>query len=287
MNRILTLLIFAALLSTCQSKSQISLQNVDYEQYDVAKWDSCVMTLKDKTTLPDGELIIEIAKCFLETPYVASTLERDTERLVVNLRELDCTTFVETVIAMALTVKEKDRSFAAFCNNLQRLRYRNGKVNDYTDRLHYFTDWIYENERNGIIKDATQQIGGEALKLDLSFMSTHPESYRQLSASPERIDIIREKEQEISARTNYYALPKSRINDCATGIKTGSVVCFVTNIKGLDVSHVGFVCWQGDTLKLLHASSTAKKVIFDTRPLADYANAVKTTTGVIILAPVF
>lgn len=41
---------------------------------------------------------------FLKTPYVAHTLEvNDEEKLVVNFDEVDCTTFVEYVLALSLS----------------------------------------------------------------------------------------------------------------------------------------------------------------------------------------
>ena len=46
-------------------------------------------------------------------------------------------------------------------------------------------------------------------------------------------------------------------------IKDGDVLALVTNIKGLDIVHVGFAFWKEGKLHLLHASSSAKKVIED------------------------
>ncbi len=46
--------------------------------------------------------MLEIGKFFLGTPYVVGTLEtKRGEHLVVNLREFDCVTFVENVVALA------------------------------------------------------------------------------------------------------------------------------------------------------------------------------------------
>jgi hypothetical protein len=255
----------------------------DYTDEDLEIWNRCAAILADKRTLPTGELIIETARCFADRPYVASTLEKEPERLIVNLREVDCTTFVETVVAMTLAMRDTAPSFESFCLYLQQLRYRNGAINDYTDRLHYFSDWIFENGRKGFVRDVTQALGGEPLSLKLSFMSTHPDSYRQLKSQPGRILTMREKEKEISQRDGYAVIPPERIRDCAEGMKSGDIVCFVTNIEGLDVSHVGFVYRQDGILKLVHASLAGRKVMIDARPLQDFASAARTTVGVMIV----
>ena len=55
------------------------------------------------------DFTLNIAKSFLNRPYKAHTLEgNQTEKLVVNLHEFDCSTFVETCIAMGLTYRKDD-----------------------------------------------------------------------------------------------------------------------------------------------------------------------------------
>ena len=120
---------------------------------DRAIFDRYCTQMEPKKSLPLDELMIHTALFFRGTPYVASTLEKEPEGLVVNLRELDCTTFAETVLALSCTLREENPTFENFCENLQQLRYRDGTIHDYTDRLHYMTDWFYGNERKGIVKD--------------------------------------------------------------------------------------------------------------------------------------
>lgn len=85
------------------------------------------------------------AQKFVGIPYVAHTLEGDKqERLVVNTRQLDCTTLVETVTALTLCAQRKDYSWLAYQQALVGLRYRGGVINGYPSRLHYFTEWRVE-----------------------------------------------------------------------------------------------------------------------------------------------
>lgn len=243
-----------------------------------------IQDMKAKKFLPAGDLMVETARFFLNRPYVAATLEKEPEQLVVNLREFDCTTFVETVLALVQVLKDSEPSFEGFCNYLRQIRYRSGVINDYTDRLHYITDWIYENQRKGWVKDVNGEIGGEPLVPDLSFMSAHPAAYRQLTDHPEYIPVMTAKEKEINGRSYYY-LPETEIEEHASGIENGDIVCFVTTLKGLDVSHMGIICRVGEKLTFIHASATAKKVIVNEAPLQTYVQGIKRNCGVMVVRP--
>lgn len=275
-------------LTVCYVRGQDEVERIkiSYTNEDVLIVDNYFNRIESKGTLSFNELIAETAGFFINTPYVASTLEKEEEHLVINLRELDCTTFVENVIALANTVEQENPTFELFCDELRRLRYRTEDISDYTDRLHYFSDWIYENEQKGLVRDITRQAGGEPYSLELSFMSTHPDNYPQLKGYPERIEEIRNIEQHVSTRDVYAMIPKGKINDCARNIKNGDIVCFVTSIKGLDVTHVGFAYWKDDVLGFIHASSSAKKVIVDQKSLQQYAENIKTTIGIMVIRPV-
>lgn len=251
---------------------------------DTVVFERYLAEMKSNKSLPLHELLIETARFFIGTPYVASTLEKEPEELVVNLREMDCTTFVENVIALSRTLQDTTPSFEIFCHHLQQLRYREGRIADYTDRLHYMTDWIYENDRRGIVKDVNQAIGGQPLPLHLSFISTHPDSYKQLKNHPDRVQKMADKEKEINARSYFY-LPKDGLNVCETGIEDGDIVCFVTTLKGLDVTHVGIACRIGGELTFIHASSIAKKVIVNPKSLPLYTEEIQTNKGVLVARP--
>ena len=216
-----------------------------YTDADRAIFDRYLSEMIPKKSLPTGELMVQTARFFLNAPYVAATLEKEPEGLVINLREMDCMTLVENVVALTRTMQSATPSFDEFCKNLQTIRYRNGEIHDYTDRLHYTTDWIFENQRKGIVKDVTHEIGGISLPVDVSFMSAHPDSYKPLKDHPERVARIAAKEKEINARPYYY-IPESEIDQLAEGIKDGDIVCFVTTIKGLNICHVCVFCWVGD-----------------------------------------
>ena len=232
-----------------------------------------------------GSLMVRTGLFFLGTPYVAATLEiNEAESLVINLRELDCTTFVESCLALSRVVALKTPNFEAYTSALQGIRYRDGQIDAYPSRLHYTSDWIYNNTQMGLVQDVTAAIGGRPRPLQLSFMSEHPSSYKQLKAHPEWIPQIRAIEQAVNARSYFY-IPKAEITAKEAGIQDGDIICFVTSTEGLDISHVGLAYHTEGMLSFIHASSTAMKVIINPESIADYCKKIKSNAGIMVVRP--
>ncbi len=124
-------------------------------------------------SLPMGALVARIAETFVGTPYAAHTLELPgEERLIVELNELDCVTFVESALAIARLVKsvpaamlddDLGRYRFMYAGILENIRYRGGDLDGYPSRLHYFSEWISDNDRMGIVQDVTPQMDGSVL----------------------------------------------------------------------------------------------------------------------------
>lgn len=244
--------------------------------------------LEAAKTLPaDSSRALFFAERFIGMSYVAGTLDNRNpdENLVVCLDRLDCTTFVETVAALVLCDKQHSSSYASFKKNLTTVRYRNGERNGYLSRLHYFSDWIADNERKGIVREYTRTISGYTWPVTLNFMSRHPDSYPALKNAPELVEQLKQMEASWHSYTMPY-IPKGWLNRQPEElpIVNGSILALTTTIDGLDVTHVGFACWIGGELHLLHASSQKGKVILDPLTLYEYQKNKKTHTGVRVIA---
>lgn len=276
----LAILIFFVFFTLNAKSQDFSSQN----RADREIFEKYIQHMGDASSMELGEIITKSALFFLGTPYVAHTLEKEPEQLVVNLRELDCTTLVESVLALSRTVKEGDPTFEKFINNLQFVRYRDGKIEDYSSRLHYTTDWIYENQKKGLVRNITQEAGGVDHKVNLYIMSTNHEKYKQLKGKPELTEKIRKTEAEASQRKNY-RIAAGEIEKNKKSFKNGDIVCFVTNMAGIDISHVGFIYFQGDKLTFIHASSTEKRVVIDKESLMNYALRSKNGNGIMVARP--
>jgi hypothetical protein len=239
--------------------------------------------LGQKENLPKfpGELILEIGKSFLGMPYGAGTLEtKGAEHLVVNLREFDCFTFVENVIALAKYLKSREKSFKAFRNLLQKIRYRQGRLHGYASRLHYFSDWIYDNQKKGIVRDVTKEIGGRPLRKALTFMTAHPEIYPPLKNGA-TLRSMKSVERTISRRTLFFT-PKNSLKRLEDRICDGDLIAVTTNMEGLDVQHVGFAARVKNRIRLLHASSIEGKIALSQKTLYRYLMQSRARSGIMV-----
>jgi len=232
-----------------------------------------------------GDTIITIGQSFMGTPYVEKTLEiGKTETLVVNFGGLDCTTFVENVLAFSLMLQNQQKDFENFTDNLESVRYRNGNLEGYPSRLHYFTEWIRNNEKKGLVKDITRELGGVELEKPINFMGTHRNLYPFL-ASDENFEAMLKVEKELAKEKLCY-LQQNHIESKEHLIKSGDILALATSIKGLDVTHTGIAIHQPDgRLHLLHASSKNGEVEISELPLADYLKNIKSNIGIIVARP--
>jgi hypothetical protein len=239
---------------------------------------------KDKS-LPIGDLVLKIGLDFLNTPYVAKTLDKTKEeKLVINLHQLDCTTFAENCLALARTVQSNHPDAGTFCSELEKIRYRGDKMDGYSSRLHYFCEWISDNESRHNVKSMAAEMGGKPLKVNLNFMSTHPKEYPQLINDQVTTAKIKAIEEKVSAQKFYY-IPADQFESIEGLVKDGDIVTLTTSIPGIDVSHVGILLKKEGRVYLLHASSGIMKVVVSTEPFAQYLAKSKKTTGVMIARP--
>ena len=271
----MTALLFVIAAVTANSKAQ----NIIYEKADSIFIEAVIAMHPTTNYSTTGERMIAIAQEFIDREYAGGTLDlHDNEPLFISCSQLDCTTFVETVLATALCTTDGD--FAQFCKNLELIRYREGIRNGYTTRLHYISWWIADPAKRHIVKEITTKHHTATQQLTLNFMSTHPQSYRHLKGNAQAIESIAEIERRFNKKEIKY-IPKETIEKTGKeDIKEGDIIAIVTAIEGLDVSHVGFAHWNGQTLHMIHASSAAGKVINDTTRLADYLAKRKKHLGI-------
>ncbi|MCX6161705.1 MAG: DUF1460 domain-containing protein [Ignavibacteriae bacterium] len=234
-----------------------------------------------------GEIIAEVGKSFLGTEYVAGTLDENTgpEKLVIKITGLDCVTFVECTLAMSRMFKKDKFDMDSFKKELQYIRYRQGEIEGYSSRLHYFTDWILDNEQKGVVKDVTKEIGGTAYNKNIDFMTTHISLYKQLTENDDFTNDMRNVEKTLN-KNQFYYIPKSVVDDYYDLLRTGDIIATTTDIKGLDVTHTGFVYKDNGKTYFLHASIQKKKVIISDEELKEYLKGNKKQSGIIVARPV-
>lgn len=231
---------------------------------------------------------LHFARLFEGRPYVAHTLEvNDEERLVTNTRQLDCTTLVENVAALTLCVYRHLYTWRDFRNALTELRYRGGRLDGYTSRLHYFSDWIDDNAAAGTVTEVQSPDPPFAATqtLDIHYMSRHPQAYRALRDRPEMVDDIREQEDELTGR-QYRYIPKGAVADTPamrSAVRDGDIIAITCSKPGLDIAHLGFAVWRDDGLHLLNASQLHKRVVEEPMTLGQYLSRHPSHTGIRIV----
>lgn len=271
---LIALSLFARKYLLSQDSKNYSIFEIIIQKAYEHKWDS----------LPIGELLCKVALEFIGYPYISNTLDNEPEeQCVVTFDGFDCVTFFEVSLCLARIIKKGKTNYEDLINEVTFTRYRNGTITDYTSRLHYSADWIYDNIRKKVIKDRTPELKGKAIQFNVNFMSENPNYYNALQRDNSLISKIKTIEQEISKRT-YFVVPKKQINLIESKLKSGNIIFFATNKKGLDYSHVGICFIQDGLARLLHASSKYKKVILD-KTIASYVVENKSITGITIVEP--
>ena len=235
-------------------------------------------------TLPIGKMIVALGRSFLGTKYTPGTLEAEgPEHLVINLEELDCVTYVENVLALARTIRAGDPTWEEFVAELERIRYRNGELDGYASRLHYFSEWISDNESLGLMRNVTRDLGGVQLDERIDFMSTHADLYRQLADSA-TLRQIRAMEERLTGQERWW-LPESKLSEVVSRIEDGDIIAATSSIEGLDIAHTGLAVRRGNTVYLMHAPLVGENVQLSETPLDERIRRIDGQDGIMVARP--
>lgn len=232
--------------------------------------------------LSDANALIEFyARQLLGTPYVAHTLEGDQEMLTINIHELDCLTFIETLYSLTRATLNRRYSWRDFAADIENIRYRGGEMGDYSSRIHYISEWIIDNHIRGNLVEITPDLPHvDYMIKNIDYMTHHTDSYRQLKNDSVMVEKIRRYELR---RHRFPYVKRSWLNDKAVkaALRSGDFVSLVTKTEGLDVSHNGIIIVddKGDPY-LLDASMSGGKVMLEGKPLFKYLERSKTNIGI-------
>lgn len=282
---VITLLLMMACNVAAQTISTMiaGVQTI-YERQDSITIEAILVKEKDNADATP----VTFATKLIGRPYVAHTLEgNDDECLVINTRQLDCTTLVETATALYLCHQRRQYTFEDYCLMLLTLRYHDGKMCGYPSRLHYFTEWIVDNTDKGLVKEVQMDFApfNATQTISVNFMSTHPEYYEALKRQPSLIEPIVDNESRINGMTFRY-IPKGDVTGSAAmreAVKDGDIIAITCSTKGLDIAHVGFAVWEKNELHLLNASMIHKKVVLEPMTLRQYLSRHSSHTGIRIV----
>jgi hypothetical protein len=235
-----------------------------------------------------GERTAKTAYAMLGTPYKAGTLDQTAREIPsVNMAAVDCVTFVESALAFARLLKSGTVTAQKLADEVSYIRYRDGRADGYTSRLHYMSDWFFDNVKKGVVTLPVLP-GAINFKQKVAFMSQHPQSYRQLRDNVNLISVMQKQEAAINLRDQLKYIPLDKIALAEPQLETGDIIAVTTNIAGLDVVHVGFVYRTADgAAHFLDASSkkSCMKVTLETTPFSKSFTWSRDLTGIIVARP--
>jgi hypothetical protein len=242
---------------------------------------------------PLGPAVARTGELALGSPYVAGLLDAyalaggdpSHEPLTLDLRRFDCVLLVEGCLAVArLAASADEPTWQAFGHQVERMRYRGGVRTGYPSRLHYFSEWIADNARRGLLHDLGRELGGEADRRPLRFMTTHRASYPALRGDAE-FEAIRAMELRLDDSPRW-VIPAAHIARVQDRIHSGDVLAFATRIPGLDATHTGLAYRdRAGVLRVLHAPLSGGAVEVSRRTLPEYVAAIRSATGIMVARP--
>jgi Protein of unknown function (DUF1460) len=243
--------------------------------------------------LPIGERTAAVGQGLVGTRYKHFTLEIDNriESPSVNFQGVDCWTFFEIALGFARMLNERESSWTPerLLHYIELDRYRGGEcTGEYLSRLHYLEDWLYDNDRRGLVEDLTRSLGGSGVPHSAREMSVGWRHYRYLAANRSLLGPLGRMEANVSSRP-LYQIPKNRVAGIESKLHSGDIIGIIGRDRsGLySTSHVGLALRTNDgVLHFMHASSPGNsgRVIVDTE-LSKYLYRYRSDSGILVARP--
>ena len=273
----------------------LSLEAEETDRARLAAWTSRLRReLPAFRARPFGRQAVRVGELAVGSPYEAFMLEAyikaggnpaSKEQLALSLTRFDCVTLVESCLAVARVANRSGTpSWDKFAHEIVRMRYRGGKREGYASRLHYFSEWISDGEKRGLVHDIGAELGGVNDTRPLRFMTEHRTSYPAL-ADDRVFREIGEMERSLDDHPRY-VVPAARIPEVVDRIESGDVLAFATEIPGIDVSHAAFAYRDAaGVLRVLHAPLSGGAVEVTRTTLPEYVSAIRKATGILVARP--
>lgn len=245
------------------------------------------------SALPIGERTVAVGQSLVGTRYKHFTLEIDNrvESPSVNFQGMDCWTFFEISLAFARMLNEPEENWRAttMLHYIEQDRYRGGEcTGEYLSRLHYLEDWLYDNDRRGLVNDLTRQLGGRSVPHSAREMTIGWRHYRYLAANKSLLGPLGRMERDVSSRP-LYEIPKNRVAKIEKSLRSGDIIGIISRDRGglRSTSHVGLCLKTNDGVAhFMHASSpsNAGKVVVDSS-ISKYLYRYGSDTGILVARP--
>jgi hypothetical protein len=243
--------------------------------------------------LPIGERTAAVGQALIGTRYKHFTLEIDNriESPSANFQGMDCWTFFEIALGFARMLNEPESNWTPerLLHYIELDRYRGGEcTGDYLSRLHYLEDWLYDNDRRGLVNDLTRALGGQTVPHSAREMSAGWRHYRYLAANRSLLGPLARMEANVSSRP-LYEIPKSQVARIEPKLRSGDIIGIISRDRSgvYSTAHVGLALRTSDgVLHFMHASSPSNygRVIVD-EELSKYLYRYRSDSGILVARP--
>jgi len=243
--------------------------------------------------LPIGERTAAAGQALVGTRYKHFTLEIDNrvESPSVNFQGVDCWTFFEIALSFARMLNEPESNWTPerLLHYIEMDRYRGGEcTGDYLSRLHYLEDWLYDNDRRGLVEDMTRDLGGGSVAHSAREMSAGWRHYRYLAANRSLLGPLARMEAKVSSRP-LYEIPKNKVAAIESKLRSGDIIGIISRDRGglYSTAHVGLALRTSDgVLHFMHASSPSNygHVVVDSE-LSKYLYRYRSDSGILVARP--
>ena len=285
----------AGVIAAATLPTSLHAYSADSDEERLRAWGAALRSVgMNRRSAPLGPRAIRVGELAIGTPYEPFTLEayikaggdpKGLEPLTLSLTRFDCVTLVESCLAIARATDDGVKpTWAKFSREVERMRYRGGKRHGYATRLHYFSEWISDGEKRGLLKDLGEELGGIKDPRPLRFMTEHRSSYPAL-ADDKVFAAIGEMERRLDSSPRWM-VPTEKIPDVQDRLHSGDVIAFATAIPGLDVTHAAFAYRGTDgVLRVLHAPLSGGSVEITRSTLPEYVAKIRRATGILVARP--
>src|SRR5947199_5419514 len=247
----------------------------------------------DWKSLSIGERTAVVGQALSGTRYKSYTLEIDNriESPSVNFNGLDCWTFFEISLGFARMLNEPESNWTPerMLYYVELDRYRGGQcTGEYLSRLHYLEDWLYDNDRRGLVEDLTRDLGGRSVTHSAREMSAGWRHYRYLAANRSLLGPLAHMEANVSSRP-LYEIPKNKVAAIEPKLRSGDIIGIISHDRGglYSTAHVGLALRTSDgVLHFMHASSPSNygRVVVDSE-LSKYLYRYGSDSGILVARP--
>jgi hypothetical protein len=219
---------------------------------------------------------------FQGTPYGAGGKGTRIDQTLINVEELDCVTFVENILALALTQKQIQQTpnfprhdsvrLYTFAHTLNQIRYWQGEnCSKPEDRMHYFTAALNEFQKYGWVFNVATGGAGSVFYKKIDYITSNPKRYN----IDNRERMLQQERDLTFLRRRYFHLNQLYMYEAIA--QPGDIISLATDVPGLDVSHTGFIDLENGVLKFTHSTAVGKRL----QVRADFCDYMAGRTSII------